>query len=666
MMLLRKLLLPYVALLTAVWMSTVRADEGAGWYTREQALNGHLQYVPKCAVCHGADLTGGGAPELKGPGFAAKWNGKSLTDLYIYTRQQMPKGNGESLSGQEYADIVAFILAQNGIPAGSIKLAADAPMNRVLVLSDAAAVAGTQSAPAEQVQLGELTGPVKQPSSLGPTQSELDRADDSTSDWLMYNKGYEGQRYSKLDQLNARTVTKLRPICMLQLGELGTFQTGPVVYDGVVYATTHLSTYAIDATSCRKLWSHQHIAHGPEMNATNKGVALAGGRVIRGAQDGFVYALDAKTGELLWEWQVADWSIGEGIGAAPLVWNGLVFIGKAGGDWGIRGGIMALKVEDGSLAWRFDVTPTGDEIGADTWQSPGTALHGGGASWVTFALDRSTETLFIPVGNPGPDYNKRMRPGANLFTNSVVALDARSGTLKWWYQLVPNDDHDWDTTVVSLFNSGGKKLVATAGKDGVLHVLRRDDGKLAFKLPVTTQLNHDVPLTPQGVRVCPVAGVQWNGPAYSPMTGLLYVNAIDWCTVFKLGPDPAWVATVPYTGLSNGWGTNDPLDKWHGWINAVDPGTGKLRWRVESPTPMYAAVTPTAGDVLFTGDLNGNFLVLNGRDGKELYRFNTGGPLAGGIVTYQHKGKQYVAVASGNSGGSIPLAGSATIVIFGL
>jgi alcohol dehydrogenase (cytochrome c) len=654
------------ALALGLCVSFAHADEGAGWYTRDQATRGSLQYVPKCAVCHGADLQGGGAPELKGRGFAAKWNGKTLTELYTYVRQQMPKGNGDSLPGQQYADIVAFMLAQNGWPSGSIALTPDTPMDRVLAFSDAAPLTSAQSTSAPPVKLGELTGPVKEPSSLGPTQSELDRADDSKSDWLMYNKGYDGQRYSRLDQLNARTATKLRPVCMLQLGELGTFQSGPVVYDGVLYATTHLSTYAIDATSCRKLWSHQHVARGPEMNATNKGVALAGGRVIRGAQDGFVYALDAKTGELLWERQVADWSIGEGIGAAPLVWNGLVFIGKAGGDWGIRGGIMALKVEDGAQAWRFDVTPTGDEIGADTWQSPGTALHGGGAAWVTFALDRSTETLFVPVGNPGPDYNKRMRPGTNLFTNSVVALDARSGKLKWWYQLVPNDDHDWDTTVVSLFNSGGKKLVATAGKDGVLHVLGRDDGKLAFKLPVTTQLNHDAPLTPEGVRVCPVAGVQWNGPAYSPRTGLLYVNAIDWCTVFKLGPDPKWVATVPYTGLANGWGTNDPVDKWHGWINAVDPATGRMRWRVESPTPMYAAVTPTAGDVLLTGDLNGNFLVLNARDGKELYRFDTGGPLAGGIVTYQHKGKQYVAVASGNSGGSIPLAGSATIVIFGL
>jgi glucose dehydrogenase len=284
---------------------------------------------------------------------------------------------------------------------------------------------------------------------------------------------------------------------------------------------------------------------------------------------------------------------------------------------------------------------------------------------VTYALDRDTGTLFVPVGNPGPDYHKDMRPGANLFTISTVALDARTGKLKWWYQLRPNDDHDWDATVVSLFDAGGRKLVATAGKEGILHVVNRDDGKLVFKLPMTTVLNHDAPITTEGVRVCPVAGVQWNGPAYSPLTGLLYVNAIDWCTVFRLGPDPKWVATIPYTGLANGWGTNDPTTQWSGWINAVDPKSGKMAWRIHTPTPMYAALTPTAGNVLFTGDLNGNFLALDARSGKTLYSFDTGGPIAGGIVTYERNGRQYVAVASGHSGGSIPLSGSTTIVIFG-
>ncbi len=622
--------------------------------------------VARRSVCHGTQLQGGGAPALKGPAFIAQWHGKTLKEFYGYIHDSMPLGQGGALDGQVYADIVAYILAQSGVPAGTDKLTPTSPMERVLELDPLSAGRVAVSAGASPVKIGALYGKLAQPTTSRPTQAELDAADGATTNWMMYNKGYRAERYSTLDKINAGNADKLRPVCMFQLGELGTFSTGPVVYDGILYATTHLGTYAIDATTCRKLWSHQHDAQGPEMNATNKGVAIAGGRVIRGTQDGFLYALDAKTGEPLWVRQVADWSIGEGIGAAPTVWNDLVYVAKAGGDWGIKGRMMAFNVADGTLAWSFDLIPTGTETGADTWETPGSAEHGGGAAWTAYALDRETGTLFIPVGNPGPDYQKGMRKGANLFTISTVAIDARTGKLKWWYQLRPNDDHDWDNTTVTLFDDGGRKLVATGGKEGILHVVDRETGKLVWKLPMTTVLNHDLPITPEGVRVCPVAGIQWNGAAHSLKTGFLYVNAIDWCTVFKLGPQPKWVATVPYTGLANGWGTNDPQDKWSGWINAVDPKTGKMAWRVHTPAPMYAALTPTAGNVLFTGDLLGNFLVLDAVNGKTLYSFDTGGPIAGGVVTYELKGKQYVAVASGHSGGSIPLHGSTTIVIFGL
>ena len=649
----------------ALLLAPTAAADGTAFFSSSQVSQGRWEYSQKCAVCHGAQLQGGGAPALKGREFVAQWNGKLLKSFYNYVHTNMPLGHGE-LNSQEYADIVAYVLAQNGLPAGNEKLTPKSAMDRALDLSTAATTgSASASAPPGVVKIGELYGKLSQPTTSGPTQAELDAADASTTDWLMYNKGYRGERYSTLKQINLSNAGKLRPVCMFQLGELGTFSTGPVVYDGLLYATTHLGTYAIDAATCRKVWTHQHVAQGPEMNATNKGVAIAGGRVIRGTQDGFLYALDAKTGKPLWVRQVADWSIGEGIGAAPLVWNDIVYVGKAGGDWGIHGRMMAFNVADGSLAWAFDLIPTGSETGAGTWEKAGSAEHGGGAAWVAYALDRESGTLFVPVGNPGPDYNKAMRPGANLFSISTVALDARTGKLKWWYQLRANDDHDWDATVVSLFDAGGRKLVATSGKEGILHVIGRDDGKLVFKLPMTTLLNHDAPLTPEGVRVCPVAGVQWNGAAHSASTGLLYVNAIDWCTVFKSGPDPKWAATIPYTGLANGWGTNDSIDKWSGWINAIDPKTGKMAWRVHTPAPMYAGLTPTAGNVLFTGDLNGNFLALDARGGKTLYSFDTGGPIAGGVVTYERKGRQYVAVASGHSGGSIPLTGSTTIVIFG-
>ena len=652
-----------IFVLSLCTLSSARAD-GTGWFSPAQAQSGRLEYAAKCQTCHGAQLQGTGAPALKGRPFSLQWNGKKLSELYSYVHKEMPLGNPDSLKRQEYADIVAFILSESGLPAGDEQLTPASPMNRVLTLTDA--VIASQPAASPPVKLGELTGAVKQPTTAEPTQAQLDGADTDTKSWLMYNKGYRGERYSSIARIDRRNARQLRPVCMFQLGELGTFQTGPVVYDGVLYATTHLGTYAIDAYTCTKLWSHQHLAQGAEMNATNKGIAIASGRVIRGTQDGFLYALDAKTGAVLWERQVQDPSIGAGVGAAPIIWNGMIFMGNAGGDWGIRGAITAFRLEDGAPVWTFYTTPTGNEPGAETWEKPGSALHGGGAAWTTYALDRASETLFVPVGNPGPDYYRALRPGANLFTSSVIALDARTGKLKWSYQLRPNDDHDWDTTVVSLFDSDRKALVAAAGKDGVLHVIDRNSGKPVFKLPVTTTLNQDVPVSAQGVRVCPVAGVQWNGAAYSSQTGLLYINAIDWCTLFKLGPAPQWVATVPYTGLANGWGTNDPVDKWAGWTNAIDPRTGKMKWRLKSPTPMYAAITPTAGGVLLTGDLNGDFLVLDAGSGAVIYRFNTGGPIAGGVITYEANGKQYVAVASGNSGGSIPLSGASTIVIFGL
>jgi PQQ-dependent dehydrogenase (methanol/ethanol family) len=653
------------SLLVALLFADGALADGTGWFTADQVNAGRWAYEQRCATCHGVELEGAGAPALKGTAFNAQWNGKTLQDLYSYVHSEMPLGAAGTLKGQDYANVVAYILARSGLPAGTQKLTMRSPMSRVLELSDdLTAAAPGSSAPTAPVNVGALIGSVRSPTTSRPTQAELDAADTATDGWLMYNKGYRGERYSSLTRVDTSTAKNLRAICMFQLGELGTFSTGPVVYDGMLYATTHLGTYAIDTTTCQKKWSQHHIPVGPEMNATNKGVALAAGRVIRGTQDGFLYALDAKTGDVLWKRQVADWRIGEGIGAAPTVWNGLVYIAKAGGDWGIQGRLMAFKLEDGSPAWHFDLVPSGTESGAASWTPRSSAEHGGGAAWTAYALDRQTGTIYLPVGNPGPDYQKDMRKGDNLFTISVVALDARAGTLKWSYQLRANDDHDWDATNVSLFDHGGRKLLATSGKEGILHVVDRETGKRVFELPVTTVLNHDVALTPAGVRVCPVAGVQWNGAAFSPRTNLLYINAIDWCSVFKLGPQPKWEATVPYTGLANGWGTNDPTDKWNGWINAIDPGTGKMAWRVKTPSPMYAAITPTAGNVLFTGDLEGNFLVLDARNGKELYRFDTGGPLAGGIVTWEQKGRQYIAVASGHSGGSIPVTGSTTIVVF--
>ena len=347
--------------------SAAALADGTGWYTPEQVAQGRWQYSQKCGGCHGQQLQGTGAPALRGTLFADQWIGKKLSDFYGYVHTNMPLGMGASLSTQEYADIVAFVLAQNGLPAGTDKLSPKSPMDRVLELDAAAAAGGTVAAAApDKIEIGKLYGTLAQPTTAMPTQAELDAADTASSNWLMYNKGYRGERYSSLAQIDRNNAGSLKPVCMYQLGELGTFSTGPVMYDGILYVTTHLGTYAIDATTCKKIWTHLHVAQGPEMNATNKGVAIAGGRVIRGTQDGFLYALDAKTGTPLWVRQVADWSVGEGIGAAPIVLDDVVYVAKAGGDWGIRGQMMAFNVGDGSLAWSFDLIPKSGGPGADT------------------------------------------------------------------------------------------------------------------------------------------------------------------------------------------------------------------------------------------------------------------------------------------------------------
>jgi PQQ-dependent dehydrogenase (methanol/ethanol family) len=645
-----------------------------GWYTSAQAAGGATDFAQHCASCHGAALQGGAGPALVGAGFLASWSSRTVADLDNFEHEQMPLTTPGSLTDEQYTRITAFILEKNGFPPGARPLD---PAERALLHPTAAnrdlqqrltANAPQAGSPGPAAAQPSPAIPAKQPSTAGPTETEILAADTATTYWPFFNKGLMGYRYSTLDLIDTGNAASLRAVCAYQLGEVGSFQTGPVMYDGLVYVTTTHGTYALDATTCRAVWNHQYVPKGPEVTNNNKGAAIAQGRVIRGTQDGHLFALDAKTGVVLWDVAAMDPTKGEFITAAPIVWNDLIFVGKAGGDWGIMGEMMAFRAGDGSKVWGRPLIPSGSEPGADTWKERATAKTGGGSTWTSYALDAAAGTLFVPVGNPGPDFNNSVRPGANLYTNSVVALDANTGEVRWWYQLVPNDFHDWDTSTVMIFDGqDGSKLVAAAGKDGVLHVLDRANGSLVFKVPVTTLFNGEAPITPAGTRYCPgtVGGVEWNGAAYSPSTDQLYINAVDWCVTSVLGPAPQYVPGQIYTGLKNGFGTFDPIDKASGWTNAVK-ADGSMTWRYHSPTPMTAAVTPTAGGVVFTGDLNGEFLALDARSGEVLYRFNTGGAIGGGIITYEVDGKQYVTVASGNASRTTwYTAGSATVFIFG-
>jgi alcohol dehydrogenase (cytochrome c) len=321
--------------------------------------------------------------------------------------------------------------------------------------------------------------------------------------------------------------------------------------------------------------------------------------------------------------------------------------------------------------WRFNLIPDPDEPGAETWKNRDALMHGGGSLWTPLSLDARAGVLYVPVGNPAPDFFGAVRPGDDLYTNSLVALDIRTGKLLWYRQFVSHDEHDSDTSQVSpLFSlktgPTTRDVVAVSGKDGLLRLIDRTTHDQLYEVPITTRENVDASPTVEGVHRCPglLGGMEWNGPAYDPNTGRLFVAAVDWCGTFK-----KFDAPPPFAQESHYYGgsvTPNPHEKSRGWLTAFDAATGKEVWKYASPTPLVAGVTATSGGVLFTGDLDDNFLVLDAASGQVLYRFYTGGSIGGGTVTYERNGKQYVAVASGSVSAFFGGSGLPLVAIFAL
>ena len=640
---------------------------GEGVFTDAQAARGARLSEKHCASCHDA-RTGGSAPPLSGERFTQKWatGNRTADDLFYITRTSMPFGAGNSLAPQEYADLVAFMLRENGYAAGPTELRPD-PAALAGVRLERQAGGSVAARPAtEGPPVSTASAPMG-----GPTQEELNRAGSDRSSWLHVNHDYNGQRFVDSVRITRENVASLAPVCIYQFGDANTFHTNPIVYQGVMYVTTMASTVALDATTCRVRWRHDWRPKRQQLWPQNRGVAIKDGRLVRGTTDGSLIALNARTGDLLWERAAADPTKGETFTMAPIVFEDLVIIGPAGAENGVRGWVGAFRLSNGEPVWRFNTVPEPGEPGSETWGNPGNHLVGGGAVWAPFALDPEAGRVYLPVANPAPDFFPDVRLGANLYTNSMLVLDARTGKLIWHFQSVPHDVHDWDLTQASpLFNVSiqGKRrnLVAAGGKHGLLHVLDRDTREQLYAVPVTTRENVDAPITVEGVHACPgvLGGMQWSGPAFNPLTGMLYVPAVDWCATFAKAKELRFVPGQMYMGGSY---TLDPIEKSRGWLTAIDAATGAIKWKYESRRPMLAAVTTTAAGLVFTGELEGDFLALDANDGRVLYRFNTGGRLNGGISTYEIDNRQYIAVAAGNATAfwRVPPAAS-TIVVFGL
>ena len=465
--------------------------------------------------------------------------------------------------------------------------------------------------------------------------------------WPGYNGDYESQRYSPLDQITPRNVAGLRSICETQVGEMGALQSGLLVVGRRLYLTTPRSTLALDAVSCEVLWRHVHAPPGYTFNPSNRGPAYADGRLFRGTADGSVIALNANTGEEIWKAGGGAPDRGEMFSAAPLVWKGRVYIGTTGGDWGGQGRVLALDARSGRELWHFDVIPHDGEPGADTWKLAPGAVRGGGSTWSTYTLDPRRGELFVATGNPAPALAPERRKGANLYTDSVLVLDAATGNLKWYSQPIPGDALDYDMAAAPMLyrDARGHDQIAVAGKDGSLYLIDRATHAITAQVPVTTIANHGVVPTVEGVRVCPgvFGGVEWNGPALDARHKVVFVGAVDMCMLYRwhggdLNNPSASFGTIALPS---------PADSTYGWVTAIDGTSAKTLWRYRAAAPVVAGVTATAGGLVFTGDTHGAFLALDAATGRVLLETQAGGALAGGVVTYAVQGKQYVAYAAG-------------------
>jgi alcohol dehydrogenase (cytochrome c) len=505
----------------------------------------------------------------------------------------------------------------------------------------------------------------------GVTYDRLLHADSTPQDWLMYGGDYFSQRFSRLTQINRENVKALRPAWIYQPNRLGEapIESSAVVVGGILYITEPPSTVtALDARLGTKIWSW--TPRLPEklftigVHRSNRGVAVLGDTVYVGTLDAHLVALDAATGEVRWNTHVDDNGHGYALTGAPRVLNGKVIVGISGGDVDIRGYIDAYDAKTGKRLWRTFTIPAPGEPGSETWGKDMNGL-GGGGTWGSGSFDPDLNLIYWGTGNPAPDYNGSLRPGDNLYTDCVLALDADTGKMKWHFQFTPHDTHDWDSIQVPvLFDAtvDGKprKLLALANRNGFYYVLDRVTGAFVAGTPFVTEtwakgldkdgrpvLNPDIEPTPAGTLLFPDGhgGTNWNSPSYSPFTKMFYVSSREISAYTVSGKD-----RVDFPGFGGGGRVTLGGDDAYGAVRALDAVTGKRKWEFKTLAPTQTSTLATAGGLVFSSSDEGNFFALDAATGKLLWDFAVGGTESGSnFVTYQLAGKQYVLAASGDA-----------------
>jgi len=551
------------------------------------------------------------------------------------------------------------------------------------------------SAPAGTLTL-ETNPAYKAPVAAMPSRPLAEAAwpNAAAGDWPSYNRTPASQRFSPLDQINAKNVGNLKVLCTYDLGVFTAFESGLIMVNNALIGTSEFEIFSINPATCAENWRTRLDYPGALLPA-NRGAAYMDGLLFRGTQDCRVLAFDFKTGKQVWETTICDPKHGESVPSAPIAWDGLVYVGNAGGDFkGGKGQVYALDGKTGKIVWQFFLAPKVEDdvvrgplgkspLDPATWNNaPGIPISGAG-TWTSYTLDIKNGLLYVPGGNPAPDFASGAREGTNLFTDSVVVLDAKSGDYKNDFKVVKKDWHDWDVSSapILLQTMGGKQLLSVAPKDGHLYGYDLAAKDLLYRVPVTSIENADGAFAVgQKVHFCPgpVGGTEWNTPGYDPTTNLIITGTVDWCDTVTIKDDSrlrSMPIGQPWTGMAawnpiNMFGKEDRTDGyWAGWIHASDADSGVWKWRVKSNYPFVAAITPTAGGIVFVADLGGNFYALDSSTGQKLWGgpLGTGGAIGGGVITYTVDGVQKVAVADNFTMAAWPTKPRrARVVILGL
>ncbi len=551
-------------------------------------------------------------------------------------------------------------------------------LNKTLKMLATAGLVVAASAYAQEPIAGAGIKPIQIKSFSPVNQAMLDKAGKDANNWLLPNGSYEQTRYHAASQINTGNVSKLRPAFVFQTGMLESMETAPLVVDGVMFLTTSYNhVYAINAKTGEQYWHFKHKI-GPVSTyccgPNNKGVAIADGKLYMGTLDAKLVALDAKSGKLLWETQIADPELGYSETMAPTVADGKVLIGTNGGEYGVRGFVKAFDANSGQLSWTFYTIPEKGHEGVwNEKDATGRVMHRdiaaekaalaknadfyktlGGGVWMTPAIDRKTKTVFFVAGNPSPDLYGAERPGDNLYTNSMIAVDLDTGKYKWHYQYIAHDVWDLDAVsppiLVDVKDKNGKMIpgVIHGGKTGHIYVHDRSNGNLIrFSEAMVSQEGLWSLPTPEGTRMSLGAngGVEWSPMAVNPPLRLAFAANLE-------QPMTYHVEASAYPGGKlwlGGAFKNAVGEEQFGNVTAVNLDTGKVVWKARTDQPMIGGVLATAGNLVFAGEGNGWFKAYDAKTGKVLWQYQCGAGVNAPPTSYTINGKQYIAVAAGGN-----------------